>query len=593
MRKRLLPGGRRVDNERQPALLSLLEDREMAYDLLIRDAQICDGTGMPIYSGALAVENGKIAALGDVSGIARRELNAHGAVLAPGFIDIHTHYDAQVSWDPLLTCSSWHGVTSLLMGNCGVGVAPVRPRQRSTMAWDLVNVEALPHDVLMNGVSWEWESFPEYLRAVERRGAALNTCFLVPLSALRFYVLGDEAAERAATAEETAQIASLFREAMLAGAYGFSLSLAPQHIGFQGRPLASRMVSREELAALCRVMRELDRGIIEILPSRGANATPNDNGLDLLLFLAEQSNRPVTFLAILDLPGTPFQVHQDTIERLKPLLARGLKILPQVTPRPIQQYYTLRDPFIFAALDSWKGVFNRTAEEQAALFRSANFRKGFKNELKGRPHKAVFRGRWDRVHIVRAEQVENQRYLNHSIAEVAELLQKDPEDAILDLALSENLELGITLSVINVNKDVVERIMHLPNTLLGLSDAGAHVAQHCDAGLPSYLLAEWVRDRNALTLEEGVRRLTSEPAGFMGLNGKGCLKPGNDADLVVFDPSRIRPLPPEWCNDLPGGRPRLIERSEGIEYTIVNGHLLFATNEYQGGMPGRVLRSGK
>jgi N-acyl-D-aspartate/D-glutamate deacylase len=172
------------------------------------------------------------------------------------------------------------------------------------------------------------------------------------------------------------------------------------------------------------------------------------------------------------------------------------------------------------------------------------------------------------------------------------VLHKDPEDTILDLALGEDLELGITLSVINVNKDVVHKILQLPNTLVGLSDAGAHVAQHCDAGLPSYLLSEWVRERNALSLEEGVRRLTSEPADFLSLTGKGCLKPGNDADLVIFDPKRIRPLPPEWCNDLPGGQARLIERSDGIEYTIVNGHLLFAGDEYQGGMPGHVLRSG-
>ncbi len=564
----------------------------MPYDLLIKNAQICDGTGAQIYSGSLAVEDGKIAALGSVSGFAHRELDANGLVLGPGFIDIHTHYDAQVSWDPLLTCSSWHGVTTLLMGNCGVGVAPVRPHARSTMAWDLVNVEALPHEVLMSGVSWEWESFPEYMSAVERRGVALNTSFLVPLSALRFYVLGDAAAEREATADETAQIAALFREAMLAGAYGFSLSLAPQHIGFQGRPLASRMVSRDELAALCRVMREVNRGVIEILPGRGANSAPSDNGFELLTFLAEQSRRPVTFLAILDLPGTSLKAHQDTIERLRPLLTRGLSILPQVTPRPIQQYYTLREPFIFAALDSWKGIFNRTADEQAAMFRSPDFRRRFKNEVKEHVQKAVFRGRWDRVHVVRAQREENQRFLNRSIAEIAELLNKDPEDTILDLALSENLELGITLSVINVNKDIVHQILQLPNTLVGLSDAGAHVAQHCDAGLPSYLLSEWVRERRAMSLEEGVRRLTSEPADFLGLARKGRLQPGADADLVIFDPGTIRPLPPEWRNDLPGRQARLIERSQGIEYAVVNGRVLFIGDEYQGGMPGRVVRCG-
>ena len=563
----------------------------MPYDLLIKDARICDGTGAPLYAGAVAVENGKIVLAGaGVSGSARREIDAGGLVVAPGFIDIHTHYDAQVSWDRLLTCSSWHGVTSLLMGNCGVGVAPVRPRQKSTMAWDLVNVEALPHDVLMRGVSWEWESFPEYMAAIERGGIALNTGFLVPLSALRFYVIGDQAAERAATAEETAQMAALLRDAMLAGAYGFSLSLAPQHIGFQGRPLASRMASNQELGALCRVMRELNRGVIEILPSRGATASPSETGFDLLVFLAEQSQRPVTFLALLDLPGIPLSTHVDTVERLKPLLARGLRILPQVTPRPIQQYYTLRDPFIFAALDSWKGVFNRSAEEQMALFRSEAFRIAFKDELK-RGHKAVFRGRWDRVHVVRVEKEANRRFLNRSIAEIATELGKDPEDAILDLGLDENLELGITLSVINVNKDIVEKLLQLPNTLIGLSDAGAHVAQHCDAGLPSYLLAEWVRERHTLTLEEGVRRLTSELADFMELRTKGRIRAGNDADLVIFDPDRITAMPPEWVNDLPGGQPRLIERAEGIEYTIVNGEVLFAHNVHEGAMPGRVLRS--
>ncbi len=557
----------------------------MVYDLLVRNATICDGTGAPARHGALAVKDGKIAAVGEASGSARREIDAGGAVLAPGFIDIHTHYDAQISWDPLLTCSCWHGVTTLLMGNCGVGVAPCRPGQQSTMAWDLVNVEALPHDVLMRGVAWDWESFPEYMAAVERRGVALNVGFLVPLSALRFYVIGEEAAERAASEAETAEMARLYREALGAGAAGFSMSLAPQ------RPLASRMASDEELGALCRTMRELGRGVIEILPSRGSTSVANEGAFDLLTMLARESGRPVTWLALLDLPGTPPEAHQRTVERLAPLVQSGLKILPQVTPRPIQQYYTMREPFIFAALDSWKGIFNRGVEEQMALVRSADFRAAFRNEVKDGGGKAIFRGRWDRVHVARVENEHNRRWLNLSIAELAATTGKDAVDALLDLALDERMELGVTLSVINVNPDVVSRILKLPNTLIGLSDAGAHVAQHCDAGLTSYLLHEWVHRRGVLTLEEAVRRLTSELADFLELRTKGRLAPGMDADLVIFDPATIKPLKPEWVNDLPGGEPRLIERSEGIEYTIVGGEVLFAHDEYQGGLPGKVMRT--
>ena len=560
----------------------------MAHDLLIKNAKICDGTGAPAYGGSVALTAGKITAVGQVSGIAQQEINADGLVLAPGFIDIHTHYDAQISWDPLLTSSCWHGVTTVLMGNCGVGVAPCRPTERGVMAWDLVNVEAMPYDVLLNGVSWEWESFPQYMAAIERRGMGLNAGFLVPLSALRFYVMGEAASERAANPEEIQRMTQLFQEAMQAGAYGFSLSLIPRHIGYQGKPLASRLASKDELGALARVMRELRRGVIEVALIRKAGVL-SDEELEVLLHLAQESQRPVTWLALIHMPDMPGACEQ-MLARVQPFMKRGLRIPPQVNPRPIVQFYTLRNPFLFSEFPSCKGAFNRTVEEQVALYRAPAFRQAFRDDLQaGRG--LLFRNQWDRLHVTRVATEQNQQFLNKSIQEIATHLHKDPVDTLLDLAVDEETALGVTVSIINADPEAVGKLITLPDVLIGLSDAGAHVDQHCEAGVPTYILHEWVQKRQVLTLEEGVRRITSELADFLGLTTKGRVAPGMDADLVLFDPTAVKPYPAEWVNDLPGGKPRLIERSAGIAYTLVGGEILFAHNEYQGGLPGRIIRS--
>ena len=559
----------------------------MAYDLLIENTKICDGSGAPAYAGSVAVEAGKIVGVGNVAGIARRKINGEDLVVAPGFIDPHTHYDAQICWDPILTSSCWHGITLVLMGNCGVGVAPCRPKDKEVIAWDLVNVEALPYEVLIKGASWEWESFGDYMSSIARRGIALNAAFLVPLSALRFYVIGEEASERAATPSEAEQMARLFREAMNAGAYGFSLSTIRRHMGFQGKPLASRMAGKDELAALCHVMRQMNRGVIEVALMKQIGTLADDE-LDLLVHLAHESQRPVTWLALLDMPGLG-DANERILERVRPLMRQGLRIPPQVTPRPVKMYYDLRTPSLCGEMPSWRPAFNRPREEQIALYRSDRFREQFRDDLQAR-RGAFFNGQWDAVTVAKVTGAEHKPLLNKSIREVAELWHKHPVDAFLDLAIAENLDLGITVQLINADPGAVARLISRPEVMIGLSDAGAHVSQHCEAGSPTYMLREWVYNNPVLSLETAIKRVTSEPADFLGLENKGRIRPGVDADLVVFDPATVGTRPLEWVNDLPGGAPRLIERSQGILWSIIGGEVVFANNEYQGVMPGQVLK---
>jgi N-acyl-D-aspartate/D-glutamate deacylase len=361
------------------------------------------------------------------------------------------------------------------------------------VAWDLVNVEALPYEVLIRGASWEWESFGDYLASIARRGIALNAAFLVPLSALRFYVIGEEASERAAKPAEIEQMARLFREAMNAGAYGFSLSTIRRHMGFQGKPLASRLASKDELAALCHVMRDMNRGIIEIALMKQIG-TMADDELDLLLHLARESRRPVTWLALLDMPGMG-DANERILQRVRPFMQQGLRIPPQVTPRPVKMYYDLRTPSLCGEMPSWRPAFNRSREEQIALYRSDRFRHEFRDDLEAR-RGAFFNGQWDAVTIAKVTKDQHKPLLNKSIGEVAHQQHKHPVDAFLDLAIAENLELGITVQLINVDHNAVAKLITRPEVMIGLSDAGAHVVSIAKlARLPTCYASGYTRSR--------------------------------------------------------------------------------------------------
>jgi N-acyl-D-aspartate/D-glutamate deacylase len=558
----------------------------MAYDLLIKNGTVVDGTGSAPRRADVAVANGKIAEIGKITEGARNTVDASDLIVAPGFVDPHTHYDAQICWDPYITSSSWHGVTSVIMGNCGVGIAPCKPAVREIAAWDLVNVEAIPFDVLGKGVTWDWETFPQYLDSADRRGCGINLGCMAALTPFRHYVMGEESMERPANPEEIAKIAGLIKEAVAAGAFGFTTTAVPQHIGYKGRPIACRNASPEEFKAYCGVLRSLGRGAIELALTKSVSLLA-DEEYELLDMLLTESNRPVTWLALLNRDDMP-DACQETLRRAEPLIRRGG--VPQVTCRPLTIQINLRDPFIFANLDCWNPVFNQPAEAQKKFYADPKFRHDFREALK-RP--AVFNGKWERLEIKEAKTPQVQALAGKTVAEVAQERGCDGVDAFLDLALADDLGVEFTMALFNANQDRIPELIIDSRTMVGLSDGGAHVDMLCDAGYCTYLLGTWVRERQVMSLEQAIKRITSEPADFFGIKQRGRLLPGMAADIVAFDFNTVGSnIRGEMRHDLPGGGRRLVMPARGIEHVFVNGHPLYAQGKPQEELHGQVLRSG-
>jgi N-acyl-D-amino-acid deacylase len=554
------------------------------YDLLIKNGNVVDGTGAPAYGADLAVSAGRIVEIGSLTAQSKTVLDASGLIVAPGFIDPHTHYDAQICWDPLVTCSSWHGVTSVLMGNCGVGIAPCRLEDRQIVTWDLVNVEAIPFDVLNQGIRWEWQSFPEYIDAAQRRAKAINLGFLAPLTPFRHFVMGyEESISRAASGEETAQIAALLKEAVGAGAMGFSVSTV-HHIGYQGRPLGSRRASRSELGAYAEVLKDLGKGVIEItlLDVPGMMSDAEFELLDLLL---TKSGRPVTWITLSSRADRP-DTCANTLARAEPLIKRGG--VPQINCRPTTVLLDLKDPYLIriSGFESWKRVFDQPLEVQKRVLREPEFRNAFRDELRS---PRIFRGNWERIEVNSASSPALKPMAGKTVAQIARERGRDPLDTFLDLALEDDLNLhyATTSDVGEIPKLVADS-----RTILGLSDAGAHVGLLCDAGYSTHLLATWARERQVITLERAVQRLTSEPADYFGISHRGRLKAGLAADLTIFDYDRVMPGPVVMLSDLPGGGRRMVQEARGIQYTIVNGEIVYDNGKHTGALPGQVLRSG-
>ena len=557
----------------------------MTYDILIKNGALIDGTGTAARHGSVAITDSKIVEVGEIEGPANQVIDAEGAVVAPGFIDPHTHYDAQICWDGAVTPSSWHGVTSVVVGNCGVGIAPCKLESREIAMHDLVNVEAIPYDVLEKGITWDWETFPEYMNAAERREPTLNLAFLAPLTPFRHYVMGTESLERAATAEETCDIQTLLGQAIDAGAFGFSSTILNQHLGFQGRPLACRNASRDELKAYANVLKSRGKGAIEVALTRQIGVLEEEQ-CELLDFLLDHSGRPVTFIALFDRDDISEAV-RDTLRRAAPMIKKGAR--PQTSPLPLTREINMRNPFSFAAFPSWKRLFEDTSEQaQIAIYKDRTFRDQFREELKN----PLAFGNWERITLHEAQANSLKHLEGLTVAEMARAQGKDAVDTFLDTVVADNLSCEFTMASFNTRVDRMAELLNDPSILIGLGDGGAHVDMLCDCGYPTYLLGTWVRERGVLSIEQAVRRLTSDPADFFGISDRGRLQPGLAADIVIFDPDTIGSgNRGERRYDLPGGGKRMVMPSRGVQYTLVNGDVVYAGGQIVGSGSGQILRA--
>jgi len=547
----------------------------MTHELVIRGGTIVDGCGGPRSVGDVAIDGDRLTQVGGRAAAGRRELDADGLVVCPGFVDPHTHYDAQICWDPALTPSCWNGVTTVVMGNCGFTLAPCRPHGRDRLMRMLERVEGMSLAALRAGISWNWESFAEYLDAVSGLRPALNVGCLIGHSALRYFVLDDAAAERAATDDEIIRMQELVRAGMHAGALGFSTSQAPTHFGGDGRPVPSRCADDVEVLALAGVLAEFGRGATEI-------TTKHLTDVSVSIEAARRSGRPVSFLGA---------IRPEATEQLQRARAEGLCLMPQTSCRPTLTDFTLTAMGIFEQLPSWSRVMQAPRAELPAIFSDAAFRAAFRGDVTGEIEGyRLFKGDWDGVKILLTAKPELQALNGKSVAEIAAERGRDPFDAFFDVALEDDLHTEFSYCLAG---DLQRGPSLLDdNYLIGLSDAGAHLTLLADHAYTTYFLGRWIRDRGLMSLERAIHKLTAVPAELFGIRERGMLKPGAFADVVLFDPARVIDRETKLVYDLPGGGPRLLTEAEGIEAVIVNGALTVERGELTGARAGRVVRGG-
>jgi N-acyl-D-aspartate/D-glutamate deacylase len=536
------------------------------HDILIRGAQVYDGLGNPPKQADVAIDNGRISVIGKVRSPARETVEAGGLSLMPGIVDLHTHYDAQVTWDRTMSPSPALGVTTAVIGNCGFGVAPCPANMRETMMKNLSVVEGMDLNALLTGVKWEFETFAEYMAQLRRTGPYLNTAVFAGHSVMRTAVMGEAASERVEpTAAEMTEMRGLLREAMAAGAIGFASSLSPNHSGYGGRPMPSTIATEAELRALTGVLGEMGRGVF--MSATGSRLTPQ-----VMESIAAETKRPMYISTVLTMyneaePARGLSYYDVCAQALD----RGNEVYILTSCQPLSFDFTLTDPYLLLSHSAFDAIKGKQPEDLPSLYADPEFRARFRDNLRQPKSGVLFLGNWDRIEVNLTALPEHAKFEGLTVAAMARQQNVDPVDAFFDLALKEDLKTAFVGKLFqNVDAGVAPLLKHRASVIT-LSDAGAHLVYMCDAGFGLHFLAHWVRETGEFTLQEGIRRLTSEPAHRFRIPERGQLVEGAPADMLLFDPATVGISRSRSVRDLPGGGSRMVRDSEGVHGVWVNG----------------------
>jgi N-acyl-D-aspartate/D-glutamate deacylase len=567
----------------------------MALDLLIKNGTVVDGSGAPRYRADVGIRAGRIVEIGRIRAPADRIIDADGLIVAPGFIDGHTHMDAQIAWDPLGSCSCWHGVTSVVMGNCGFALAPCKPTDREWFARCLTAVEDIPTEAMLAGIDWNWETFPEYLATVEKLPKGLNYGMYIGHSALRMYAMGRRGLDERANDDELRRMAAAVEEAIRVGALGFSTSRATTHTTPDGTPVASRIADWHEIDVLVGAMAKLNSGIFQIGPDISGGAAQRVF-LDRLRQVALESGRPVMFGTLATKQGVDPNPWDYSTRHIDETVRAGGRMYGQATTRSINAVFSLKSYLPFDTLPGWQALRALPLGEQkrrlaypavrSSLVAEEAAMKPKGSELQGGGAATTDPRKPDYANLFPMLDVE---WDDPSVADLAAQQQKHPVEVIIDLALENDNRVFVQPLVNESPADVLGILKH-PRTLATFSDSGAHVCQEMGSSLQTHLLSYWVRKRQEFTTEEAVRMLTFDNASAWELPERGLIRTGYTANLVVLDETSIKPHMPTVEEDLPGGARRLVQKADGIAATVVNGVVAMEHGETTGNYAGQVLK---